>query len=258
MIQEISKSEIKLIASLRSRKERREAGLMVVEGEKSVVDTLPHFTLRMLVATHDWLSRHEMSLSGEVRKASAEAMRRMSSLSTAPQVLALYELPESHVPAPDELRGALTLLLDGVQDPGNLGTIVRCADWFGIRNIVASPDTVDIYNAKAIQATMGALCRVNVCYTPLPEFIAGAGVPLYGTLLDGDNIYDAELPAEALIVMGNEGKGVSESVKMLIGKRLFIPPFPAGVATVDSLNVAMATAIVIAEFRRRASASPHA
>ena len=249
---EISKSKIKAIARLRDRKQRKAQGLFAVEGHKSVVDTLPHFELEMLVATAAWLSRYPDAAPTErTLTAKSADMKQMSALSTPPDVIAVYRLPEEHIPTAEELRGCITLLLDGVQDPGNLGTIVRSADWFGVRNIVASPGTVDILNPKAIQSTMGAQSPVNVCYAPLPEFIAAnRGIPLYGTLLEGESIYEATLPAEALIVMGNEGKGLSPEVRGLLTDSLFIPPFPADAETVDSLNVAMATAVVLAEFRR--------
>lgn len=250
---ELTKADIKLVASLKERKHRRELGLFAVEGTKSVLDTLPHFRLRMLVATPAWLDAHaaDVPRGADVRPAPASRLRQMSALSTAPEVLAVYILPSQEPPRPEELRGRLTLLLDDVQDPGNLGTIVRCADWFGVRHIVASPHTVDIFNPKAIQATMGALSRVRVSYTPLPEFLDRCpGIPVCGTLLSGTDIYGASLPSEAFIVMGNEGSGISETMRSRIDTALLIPSWPPGAPVVDSLNVAMATAIVLAEFRR--------
>ena len=148
----------------------------------------------------------------------------------------------------------LILALDGVQDPGNMGTILRIADWFGIREVVCSEHTADCFNPKVVQATMGAIARVRVHYLPLTEWLAQAvqaGVSVYGTFLDGETIYDAPLTTGGIVVMGSEGKGVSAQVAALVTHRLYIPSFPAGVPTSESLNVATATAIVCSEFRRR-------
>lgn len=250
---EISKAKIKLIAKLRDRKQRKALGIFAVEGHKSVADTLPYFSLELLVAGKDWLAANqELAPADKSFSATATELKQMSALTTPTEVIAIYRLPEEKIPGDDSMKGQLTLLLDDIQDPGNLGTIVRCADWFGIRNIVASKHTVDIYNPKAIQATMGALSRVNICYTDLAEFISRhRHIPLYATLLDGRNIYKTDLPQEAMIIMGNEGKGVSAELRKLITDSLFIPPYPPDAETIDSLNVAIATAVVLAEFRKR-------
>ena len=146
----------------------------------------------------------------------------------------------------------MCLALDDIQDPGNLGTIIRLADWFGIEHIFCSQGTVDVYNSKVIQATMGALARVKVHYCNLPELISSLkDVPVYGTFLDGENIYDKPLSENGLIIMGNEGNGVSKEVSQLINNKLYIPNYPSGRTTSESLNVAIATAVVCAEFRRR-------
>jgi len=167
--------------------------------------------------------------------------------------LAVVERPRHHAPktAP---ANALTLALDGVQNPGNLGTIIRLADWFGISDIYCSMDTADCYNPKVIQATMGAILRVRIHYLSLPEFLAttaASQIPIYGTMLDGKNIYNAELTPSGVIVMGNEGKGVSAECVRSFTHRLLIPSYPASHQGSESLNVAMATGIVCAEFRRR-------
>ena len=152
----------------------------------------------------------------------------------------------------DVVSQSLCLALDDIQDPGNLGTIIRVADWFGIEHIFCSQGTVDVYNPKTIQATMGALARVKLHYCDLPSFIASLGdVPVYGTFLDGDNMYEKELTPHGLIVMGNEGNGVSAEVANLVNERLYIPNYPPQRETSESLNVAMATGIICAEFRRR-------
>lgn len=252
MEMEISKAKIKLVASLRKTRARRETGLFCVEGHKAVVDSLPCFSLELMVATREWLEANtpEGVESDRIYSASSRQMDQMTGLSTAAPVMALFRMPAAHVPTSAELESKITLLLDGIQDPGNLGTIVRCADWFGVENIVCSPQTADIFSAKAIQATMGALARVNVSYTSLPEFILShKELPLIGTLLEGSSLYETAPPRQALLVMGNEGRGLTEEVKSLLTQSLFIPPYPSDAPTVESLNVAMATAIVLARFR---------
>ena len=181
---------------------------------------------------------------------SRRQMDKMSMLKTASDVMAVYEFKV--VPAIEMLDKKLSLVLDGIQDPGNLGTIIRIADWFGIENVFCSNDTVDVYNPKVVQATMGAISRVNVRYGSLPQlFQKYPHLPVYATMLDGSNLYDADLQNRGFIVMGNEGKGISEEVAGFANKKLLIPSFPKGAVTSESLNVGMATAVVVAEFRRR-------
>ena len=242
----------KLVASLDDVKERREEGLFVAEGTKCVLDTLRHFKCRYLFATKDWQLRNVSEIKGfEAIDATRADMERMSHLSTAPQVLAVYEIPEYEI-SKREYEENITLLLDKIQDPGNLGTIIRVADWFGIRQIVCSPDTVDVFNPKVVQSTMGAISRVKVLYADLAGLLESErGVPCYGTFLDGDNIYEAELTNFGFIVMGNEGQGISPQVGKFVDRKIVIPSYPAGVPTSESLNVGMATAITVSEFRRR-------
>jgi TrmH family RNA methyltransferase len=175
------------------------------------------------------------------------------------EVIAIFRQPEYSLDK-EKVRTELTLLLDEIQDPGNLGTIIRLADWFGINQVICSPNTVDIYNPKTIQATMGALAHVNVFYTPLPEFLeeiqkdsqhSGKKIPVYGTFLDGSTIYGQVLSPTGLIVMGNEGNGISPELASYITHRLYIPNYPQGKESTESLNVAVATAITCAEFRRQ-------
>jgi trmH family RNA methyltransferase len=185
----------------------------------------------------------------------AEELARVS-LQRAPQgVLAVFEKPQP-VAAQSLLPVAgrsLCLALDGVQDPGNVGTIVRIADWWGIEHVICSHDTADVFAPKTVQSTMGALGRVGVHYTDLPAWLdeLPAGTPVYGTLLDGDNLYDSELTPHGIIVMGNEGNGLSSAVRERVSHRLLIPSFPPDRPTSESLNVAVATAVTCAEFRRR-------
>jgi TrmH family RNA methyltransferase len=253
MITELTNKVRKQVASLDDARARKAEGLFVAEGTKCVLDTIAYFKCRMLFATDSWLQRHGKAVGGlqplTVKRAD---MERMSHLTTPPEVLAVYEIPDVD---PGVARPAeeLVIALDRVQDPGNLGTIMRIADWYGIRTIVASHDTVDVYNPKVVQATMGAISRVKVVYVDLPAYLSSLpeSVPVFGTFLDGKNIYDCELSTHGVIVMGNEGQGISNAVRAQVSQKLFIPSFPAGGQTSESLNVGMATAITVAEFRRR-------
>ena len=250
----LSKNQIKLIHSLELKKYRKAEGLFLAEGPKLVGDLLGHFPCRLLLATSSWLERHPYPHPAEeVVEVTADELRRASLLKAPQQVLALFALPPEET-LPSLPPQALSLALDGVQDPGNLGTILRLADWFGIERVFCSPDAADVYNPKCVQATMGALARVKVCYTSLPDLIRRTpSVPVYGTLLDGDNLYQQPLTPHGVIVMGNEGNGLSAEVRALVNRKLYIPNFPAGRETSESLNVAIATAIVCAEFRRQAA-----
>ena len=241
------------MASLSQRKMRRRHSLFVAEGSKCVSDTLGLFPLRFVVATPEAVKGGIASSVPEnsLFSASEEVMNKMSSLSTPPDMLAVYELPEQgDIPQPE--AGELSLVLDGVQDPGNLGTIVRASHWFGVKVIYCSPDTVDIFNPKALMATMGSIGHISIYYTPLVPLLKEAvnRIPVYGTLLDGEDIYSSALSRGGLILMGNEGKGLSDDVKAFITKSLTIPPAnPDDHA--ESLNVGVATAVVLSQFRSR-------
>ncbi len=239
----ISKNHIKLIHSLELKKNRKREGLFVAEGPKVVGDLLmAGYQPRMLFSTTE---RPDAELINE------EELHKISFLQHPQEVLAIFEIPtpSTHHPAPK----TLSLALDGVQDPGNLGTIIRVADWFGITNIYCSLDTADVYNPKVVQATMGSLAHVQVTYTDLSELFKGmsSSFPIYGTLLDGENIYEQELTSQGIIVMGNEGKGISPEVRQYITHKLLIPDFHTDGLRAESLNVAIATAITCSEFRRR-------
>ena len=247
----LSKNKIKYIRSLELKKNRKEERAFVAEGHKLVGDLLGHFSCRLLVATRSWLDIHPQVEADEVIEVTQEELTRASLQKTPQDVLAIFEQPDYPM-NPEVISQSLCLALDDVQDPGNLGTIIRVADWFGIEHIFCSLGTVDVYNPKTIQATMGALARVKLHYCNLPSMIASLGdVPVYGTFLDGKNIYGEDLGTYGLIVMGNEGKGVSQEVADMVNKRLYIPNYPPKRETSESLNVAMATGIVCAEFRRR-------
>ena len=246
----LSKNKIKFIQSLDRKKVRTECGCFLAEGNKLVEDTLPAFTCRLLVATAQWLQKHPGVRAGEILECSPDEIARASLMRSPQDVLAVYEMPRHDLQA-DVLSRQLVLALDTVQDPGNLGTIVRIADWYGIEDILCSPLCADLYNPKVVQATMGALARVRVHYVDLVEFLPRIGTPIYGTFLDGQDIYEQSLSPTGIIVMGNEGNGISSEVRKLVTHSLFLPSYPPGRITSESLNVAIATAVVCAEFRRR-------
>lgn len=278
----ISKNKIKYIHSLELKKNRNKEGKFVAEGHKVVDDLLVLQPADLIVATKEWLKGKIFPETTEVIEVSEEELKKVSFLQHPQQVLAVFKqagrkaldgevLPmEGHHEEgvngnpqnEKQLRGGfsevylnqLNLALDGVQDPGNLGTIIRIADWFGIDHIYCSQDTADVYNPKVVQATMGSIARVKVEYGDLNALISSLpeDVPVYGTLLDGDNIYEEKLENRGFIIMGNEGKGITKEMAQKVNHRLLIPNYPVGRATADSLNVAIATAITCAEFRRQA------
>ena len=244
----MTKAEIQFIRSLSDKRVRDEERLFIAEGDKLIGEILQSgLRVRNLYAT-------EGHFDGRAERVTPKEMERISQLKTASTSLAVVEQPRHKRPS-QAPADRLTLALDGVQNPGNLGTIIRLADWFGVEDIYCSEDTADCFNPKVVQATMGAILRGRVHYLPLADFLkrtAESGVAVYGTMLDGDNIYDAELKDSGVIVMGNEGKGVSEECARSFTHKLLIPAYPAERQGSESLNVAMATGIVCAEFRRRA------
>ncbi|MCH4147262.1 MAG: RNA methyltransferase [Prevotella sp.] len=245
----ISKAKIKFIHSLEQKKIRMQERLFVAEGPKVVGDLLKVMRAKLIVKTVD--SKIDNIGEAEVIEVTDDELRKVSFLQHPQEMLAVFPMFEISKEKPDSQ--CLSLALDGVQDPGNLGTIIRIADWFGIKHIYCSMDTADVYNPKVVQATMGSLARVTIEYTDLETLIDTypADYPIYGTLLDGNNIYKEPLTKEGLIVMGNEGNGISPSIRSKINHRLLIPNYPEGRETADSLNVAIATAITCNEFRRR-------
>lgn len=248
----LSKAKIKYIRSLELKKYRKAGNVFLAEGPKLVEDLLGHFTCKLIAASPEWFATHPSVQADECIKTDATELAKASLLKSPQEVLAVFEQPSDpldyHYP-----QQSLCLALDDIQDPGNLGTIIRLADWFGIEHIYCSLSTVDVYNPKAVQATMGALARVKLHYTSLTDCIEAlnAHTPVYGTFLKGDNLYTQKLSSNGLIVMGNEGNGISPDVEKLINRRLYIPNYPMERSTSESLNVAMATAIVCAEFRRQ-------
>jgi len=244
----LSKSQISLLSSLQHKKFRREHGLFIVEGYKSVtefinsayqVDTIyhtPSIAPKLLNLSRK-INFHEISLN-EVQK--------ISSLKTPQEVIGLVKIPIWPVLNYKALEKKFSLVLDSVQDPGNMGTIIRTADWFGIQDIICSEDTVDVYNPKVVQATMGSLARVNVHYADLLTVLPQIKLPIFGAMLNGQNMYNTPFGTEGLLVMGNEGNGISAPVEQLITSAVTIPR--AGNA--ESLNVAIATAILCSEIKR--------
>lgn len=249
----LSKALLKRISALENKKHRKESGLFVAEGGKTVLDLIASgIKADKIVATREWLNTNNIPEEIEVVEVNNEEMKR-ASFQQAPQgVLAIFRQPY-YQPDHSSPEHELCLALDNVQDPGNLGTIIRIADWFGIENIFCSTDTADIYNPKTIQATMGAIGRVKVHYVDLPAYIASLQekAPVYGTFLDGESIYDKKLENHGIIIMGNEGKGISDECGKHVSERLLIPNYPVGRETSESLNVSTATAIICSEFRRR-------
>lgn len=255
----LSQAKLKLIRSLDHKKARRESGLFVAEGPKVVGDLLAAAMLpKTIVATEDWLKQNAAAVgTAETIAVSESELKKASFLQHPQQVLALFNIPQVNATANTQESNnksqSLSLALDGVQDPGNLGTIIRLADWFGVDAVYCSRETADVYSPKVVQATMGSLARVRPVYVDLEALITSLpdDFPVYGTFLDGKNIYEQELSAYGLIVMGNEGNGISAAIRRLVNRRLLIPNYPQDRATADSLNVAIATAITCAEFRRR-------
>ena len=250
----LSKALISLIRSLDTRKGRKKEGLFVAEGPKLVQELWARYDCVRLIATEKWMHDCSVVMGQTPVEVVDDADLHRASLQQSPQqVIALFKIPTTQDFSPSIASEQLCLALDGVQDPGNLGTIIRIADWFGVEHVCCSVGTADIWNPKAVQATMGGLARVSVHYVDLVQLLATmpSNIPVYGTSLQGDNIWQASLSANGFIVMGNEGKGVSPEVDALCRSRLLIPNYPTGRTTTDSLNVAMATGITLAEFRRR-------
>lgn len=252
----LTKAQIQLIKSLDDKKSRYENALFVVEGHKMVGEAVAaKAPLERIYVTAEGGLNSVVGLPASlVECVSAKDMERMSHLKTPKDILALVRMPDSALSNYTYGGDSLVLFLDGVQDPGNMGTIIRVADWFGIAEIVCSPDSADCYNPKVVQATMGALFRVRVRYAEIPELLkeaAGKNIPVYGTFLEGDDIYHTQLSPNGIILMGSEGRGVSDAAARFVTRKLFIPPYPADRRGSESLNVAVATAVVCSEFRRR-------
>lgn len=253
----ITRNQVKMILSLQKRKVREENSLFVIEGDKLVREyILAGNRVRLLAAKPEWIDGELPAVTegaDETVTVSYDELRRISSLRTPHNVLAVAPIPGKEY-SDDILAGRLTPVLEYVQDPGNLGTIIRIAAWFGIRNIICSPDCVDFYNPKVIQATMGAFMHVNVWYLPLEALLSKTssdGIPVYGTTMDGRSVYESDLGSEGLILFGNESRGISEGLLGYVTRRITIPGPGKPIAGLESLNVSMAAAIICSEFARR-------
>lgn len=246
----ISKNKIKFIQSLQRKKNRDELGLFLAEGDKLVQQLLSAGIVIQTIAHCHELKTEFRPLNCELIDCTPAEIKKISNLKTPPQVIAVCEMPaKAQLP----FNNNLIIVLDSVQDPGNLGTIIRLASWFGIKHIVCSEDTADCYNPKVVQASMGAVAHVTMHYTNLYSYLITAKskqLTIYGTFLEGNNIYKEQLKSSGIIVMGNEGKGISEEVASLVDKKLLIPNFSQNGEYVESLNVSMATAIICSEFMR--------
>lgn len=249
----LSKSKIKLVQSLCQKKYRDELAVFFAEGHKIVTDLLPYFDCQLLIAEKDWLSNNNLNgRIAEFVEAEKAELKKISQLKTPSPVLAIFK-KANHSQTEKPYLSHLCLALDEIQDPGNVGTILRIADWFGIETVYCSKGCADIYNPKTIQATMGAIARVKVIEVNLAEFLSQLpkDIPIYGSSLTGKIIYTEPLSKNGIIIMGNEGNGISKEIEGLLTKQLYIPNFPIGRICSDSLNVATATAIICSEFRRR-------
>ncbi len=241
------------VAALDEARTRRQARLFKAEGQKCVNDTLGHFTLHSLYATAAWAEANDglVSLAADrMAVVTRRDLERMSHLSTPPQVIAVYDMPEECIPLNIGVDN-LALVLDGIQDPGNMGTIMRVANWFGVETVVCSADSADPYSPKAIMASMGSISRVRPVRTDIAGLLQKTEATVCGTFLDGTDLYRSDLPQSGVIVMGSEGHGISDSVASMVDMRLKIPAYPPERNGAESLNVGMATAIIMAEFRRR-------
>ena len=237
----LSKNHLKLITSLSQKKYRQKHKLFAVEGVKVVHEFLnSYFELDILFSTETSFSH----LNNYI-EISEQELNKISTLKTPNKVLALFKIPEQQRVAP----AGLIIALDTINDPGNLGAIIRLCDWFGVEQLVCSKETVDCYNTKVIQASMGSLTRIVIHYTDLKEYFEGLSIPIFIADMEGENIYNTELPSSAVLVMGNEANGVSDSIRNIVDAKISIPRF-GNFQQTESLNVATATAILLSEFKR--------
>lgn len=245
----LSKSQISLLRSLQNKKDRTEQSLFLVEGLKSVIEFI-HSAYQIAAIYHTAsFDPKVLKLSQKINltEISVTDMEKVSSLKTPQQVVALVKIPVWPALNNTHLKQKFSLVLDGIQDPGNMGTIIRTADWFGMQHIICSDDTVDVYNPKVVQASMGSLSRINVHYVRLPEILPQIGLPVFAAMLDGENIYDTDFGREGMIIMGNEGSGLRPDIQQFISKAVTIPRK----GNAESLNVAIATALFCSEVVRK-------
>lgn len=251
----VSKHVTKIIQNLEKKKFREKYNLFKIEGWKLVGELLgSELKIHTIIAFPDWIKENQKRLENvNVIETDAKEMAEISNFQSLPEVIALAEIPVYQYNESD-VSESLSLVLNGIQDPGNLGTILRVADWFGVRHVFCDNDCAGTYNPKCVQASMGAIFRVKTFYTELPRLLErsrGEDFQVFGTFLNGENIYRATLSRKGFIVMGNEGKGISEEIEHLTGQKLTIPSFANTPDSTESLNVGVATGIILSEFRRR-------
>lgn len=260
----LSHNTISFIKALHLKKKRNEHGLFLAEGDKLVKEMLASdFVVKQIYALPDWLRENSRLLSRDIETngATQAELERVSTLVTAPAVLAVVEIPEVRI-EPEELLEGYTLVLDGIRDPGNMGTLIRTADWFGIHRIVASDDCAEHWNPKVVQASMGSLTRVRIVNVPLRELFKDIAEiskarnidapAVYGTFMDGNNVYDESFAPSGFIVIGNESNGIRKESEHFIDRRISVPSFVVeGKAKPESLNAAVAAALIIGELRRQ-------
>lgn len=244
----LTKATAKLIQSLKDKRHRQESGLFVIEGAKIVAE-LPasKITVKSLFATRNWLVANERLFSGvEKVEVTEQQLKQISFLQTPQQVLALAHIPQQEFSV-NQLKGHFSIVLDTLQDPGNLGTIIRIADWYGIKHIVCSTESADVYNPKVIQATMGSFLRVNIVYTSLETFLLKNKLPVYGAVMNGENLYATSFPKQGLLLIGNEGSGIGAELMPYISHPITIPKQGGA----ESLNAGIATAIICDAWARQ-------
>lgn len=243
----ISKNKIKQLRQYHQKKQRDADSVFFVEGTKLTQEALRSgFAIREIIAQKSWI-QSQYNIPFPITEAEDEELKKISLLKTAPEVWTLIERKETKTS--NNKTGAI-LVLDDIQDPGNMGTILRTADWFGISCIVCSPHCVDIYNPKVVQASMGAIFRVPVVISDISEYLTQSELPVYGAFLEGQNIFTETIPKNAILVIGNEGNGISKKVETLIHIKVHIPSYAKGIGS-ESLNAGVAAAIICAEYRRK-------
>lgn len=245
----LSKSQISFVNALHLKKNRKDRGLFLVEGIKSISEFInSKYQVDSIYCSGASLTKFNSLPPGvKLHEVSESELKKISTLTTPQDAVAIIRIPEKTPLRPESFLGKFTLVLDGVQDPGNLGTIVRTADWFGFSQLICSEDTVEVFNPKVVQASMGSLSRLSVHYTDLPALIREIQVPVYGALLEGEDLYTKDFKGPGLVVLGNEGKGISHVVAELVSERITIPRF----GEAESLNVAVSAAIICSEIKRR-------
>ncbi len=249
----LSSSKIKWLKSLGQKKYRKQEGVFIAQGDKIVKELLTSsLEVKQIYATASWIDDLVFPAGLNPQNITNKELERISSLNSPNQALAVVKIPQAK-PNAIEFRNQFTLVLDNIQDPGNLGTILRTADWFGIRNIVCSPDTAELYNPKVIQASMGSFMRVKVFYTLLENFFSSIpdNFPVLGALLDGEDIFSTQLPSEGILVTGNESRGISPAIRGFITQKLYIPRGNENSEQPESLNAAVATGIILANLTKR-------